>query len=141
MAQQEADARRLQFGEVFSDESAVPLMISEVQLLLEKRKADSLEQGGSFGDEDAENALEKTLEYVTRFSQFRSKENVSEVRQLLANPENQLGLVPFEICALANLCPDEPEEAKTLIPSLERVEDAQLRDELASLQAFRSYRD
>ena len=54
---------------VFNDESAVPLMISEVQLLLEKRKADSLEQGGSFGDEDAENALEKTLECVVRTKQ------------------------------------------------------------------------
>ncbi|CAK1580283.1 unnamed protein product [Parnassius mnemosyne] len=45
----------------------------------------------------------------------------------------------FEVASLANLCPETPEEAKALIPSLEgRFEDEELRILLDDIQTKRS---
>lgn len=51
----------------------------------------------------------------------------------------QKKLHKFELAALANLCPETPEEAKALIPSLEgRFEDEELRQTLDDIQTKRS---
>lgn len=51
----------------------------------------------------------------------------------------QKKLHKFELAALANLCPVNPEEAKSLIPSLEgRFEDDELRSVLDDIQTKRS---
>lgn len=51
----------------------------------------------------------------------------------------QKKLHKFELAALANLCPVTPEEAKSLIPSLEgRFEDDELRSVLDDIQTKRS---
>lgn len=51
----------------------------------------------------------------------------------------QKKLHKFEIASLANLCPETPEEAKALIPSLEgRLEDEELRTILDDIQTKRS---
>ena len=49
------------------------------------------------------------------------------------------GLKPFELVQLANLCPTDADQAKTLIPSLQNRDDDQLQvmlNELASLKQF-----
>ncbi|CAL1298415.1 unnamed protein product [Larinioides sclopetarius] len=78
----------------------------------------------------------KTLNYCQRFSRFRNRETISAVRSLLT----QKKVHKFELAQLANLCPETPEEAKTLIPSLEgRFEDEELRQILDDIQTQRSF--
>jgi hypothetical protein len=51
----------------------------------------------------------------------------------------QKKLHKFEIAALANLCPETSEEAKTLIPSLKtKIEDDDLTKILEDIQTKRS---
>lgn len=51
----------------------------------------------------------------------------------------QKKLHKFELAALGNLCPEAPEEAKALIPSLEgRFEDEELRQILDDICTKRS---
>lgn len=52
----------------------------------------------------------------------------------------QKKLHKFELAQLANLCPENPEEAKALIPSLEgRFEDEDLRQLLDDIQTQKSF--
>merc|ERR1711868_283235 len=86
------------------------LMNSEVKILLEHRQT-------SDGNEDMElsEVFQKTLDYCKRFSKFKNKETIVNVRTTLTTKR----LHKFEIAALANLCPETADEAKALIPSLD----------------------
>ena len=72
--------------------------------------------------------------------QFRDREVVSQVRRDL---EKHPGLDPFEVAQLGNLCPQDAQEARTLIPSLDMpgrdVDNAQLTEILEQLNSFRQY--
>uniref|UniRef100_A0A1B0AZT9 RNA polymerase Rpb4/RPC9 core domain-containing protein n=1 Tax=Glossina palpalis gambiensis TaxID=67801 RepID=A0A1B0AZT9_9MUSC len=69
-------------------------------------------------------------------------EKLKELRNVLKSQ----ALIPvskklhkFELAALGNLCPEAPEEAKALIPSLEgRFEDEELRQILDDICTKRS---
>ncbi|XP_025986974.1 DNA-directed RNA polymerase II subunit Rpb4 isoform X3 [Solenopsis invicta] len=126
----EEDAADLQFPKEF--ENAETLLISEVYMLLEHRKAqnESAEEEQEFSE-----VFMKSLTYTNRFGKLKNKETISAVRSLLM----QKKLHKFEIASLANLCPETPEEAKALIPSLEgRLEDEELRTILDDIQTKRS---
>ncbi|ROT66909.1 hypothetical protein C7M84_015035 [Penaeus vannamei] len=70
------------------------------------------------------------------FSKFKNRATIKAIRELL----NQKKLHKFELAALANLCPETPEEAKALIPSLEgRFEDEELRVLLEDMATQRSF--
>ncbi|KAK3103170.1 hypothetical protein FSP39_016984 [Pinctada imbricata] len=129
--QAEEDASELQFPKEF--ENAETLLISEVQMLLEHRK-----QQNESAEEEQElsEVFMKTLNYTGRFSKFKNRETIAVVRQVLMNKK----LHKFEIAVLANLCPDNAEEAKSLIPSLEgRFEDDELQQILEDIQTKRSF--
>lgn len=129
--QVEEDASDLQFPKEF--ENAESLLISEVHMLLEHRK-----QQNESAEEEQElsEVFMKTLSYCQRFSRFKNRETITAVRSLLT----QKKLHRFELAQLANLCPDNPEEAKALIPSLEgRFEDDDLRQILDDIQTQRSF--
>ncbi|KAJ8312753.1 hypothetical protein KUTeg_010126 [Tegillarca granosa] len=114
--QVEEDASELQFPKEF--ENAETLLISEVQMLLDHRK-----QQNESAEEEQElsEVFIKTLGYTG---------------SLLM----QKKLHKFELAALANLCPDNAEEAKSLIPSLEgRFEDEELQQILDDIQTKRSF--
>ncbi|CAH1368552.1 hypothetical protein NQ317_003032 [Molorchus minor] len=101
-------------------------------MLLEHRKAqnESAEDEQEFSD-----VFMKTLTYTDRFRKFKNKETISAVRNLLM----QKKLHKFELAAIANLCPETTEEAKSLIPSLEgRFEDEELQAVLDDIQTKRS---
>lgn len=71
----------------------------------------------------ANEVLKKTLEYLNRFARFKDQETCSVVENLLRPKEYEDGetsLHPFEIAQLGSLTCDEPDEAKTLIPSLSK---------------------
>ncbi|XP_014290001.1 DNA-directed RNA polymerase II subunit Rpb4 isoform X1 [Halyomorpha halys] len=124
------DAADLQFPKEF--ENAETLLISEVHLLLDHRK----QQNQSAEDEqELSEVFLKTLTYTERFRKFKNKETIAAVRSLLT----QKKLHKFELASIANLCPEMPEEAKALIPSLEgRFEDEELRQILDDIQTKRS---
>mgnify|MGYP000949075813 CR=1 FL=1 len=107
--QVDEDAAELQFPKEFEDPETKTLLISEVHILLEHRKA----QNESAEDEqEFSEVFTKTLLYTQRFAKFKNMENISAVRTMLGTKK----LHKFELAALANLCPESPEEAKSLIP-------------------------
>ncbi|KAG2183222.1 hypothetical protein INT43_006226 [Umbelopsis isabellina] len=85
------------------------LFISELRILLEAQR-ESKERNAE--NRPQTNVLQKTMNYVQSFSRFTNMESVREVRSLLKESE----LSHFEIAQLANLCCDDAEEAKALIP-------------------------
>ena len=54
----------------------------------------------------------KTLNYTQRFAKFRNRDTIASIRSLLMGKK----LHKFELAALANLCPESAEEARSLIP-------------------------
>ncbi|KAK7481392.1 hypothetical protein BaRGS_00027348 [Batillaria attramentaria] len=127
----EEDAAELQFPKEF--ENAETLLISEVQMLLDHRK-----QQNESAEEEQElsDVFMKTLNYCQRFSKFKNRETIAAVRSSLM----QKKLHKFELAALANLCPETAEEAKSLIPSLEgRFEDEELQQILDDIKTKRSF--
>jgi len=128
---QEEDAAELTFPKEFED--AETLLISEVRMLLEHRKS----QNEQVEDEQKlSDVFMKTLGYTGRFSKFRNRETIASIRTLLM----QKKLHKFELAALANLCPESAEEARSLIPSLEgRFSEEELGGLLEDIQTKRSF--
>jgi len=129
--QVDEDATELVFPKEF--ESSEALLISEVNMLLEHRK-----QQNESAEEEQElsEVFTKTHQYCQRFSRYKNRETISAIRSLLS----QKKLHKFELAQLANLCPETPEEAKALIPSLEgRFPDEELRLILDDIQTQRSF--
>mmetsp|Transcript_30100 Transcript_30100/g.92164 ORF Transcript_30100/g.92164 Transcript_30100/m.92164 type:complete len:111 (-) Transcript_30100:153-485(-) len=56
----------------------------------------------------------KAYEYVNRVKQFKTQEVMAQVR---ADLERQ-PIMEFEATQLGNLCPEDADEAKALVPSL-----------------------
>ncbi|KAI9285872.1 HRDC-like protein [Umbelopsis sp. AD052] len=107
-ANEEQDAAQLKLGEEF--QNAHCLFISELNILLEAQR-ESKDHSGE--NRPQTNVLQKTVSYVQSFSRFTNRDSVREVRGLLAKDSS---LSQFEIAQLANLCCDDSEEAKALIP-------------------------
>lgn len=103
----EEDATELQFPKEF--ESAETLLNSEVYMLLEHRKT---QNEGAEEEQELSEVFMKTLNYTQKFSRYKNRETIAQVRSLLGKKK----LHKFELACLANLCPDTAEEAKALIP-------------------------
>lgn len=129
----EEDASDLRFPSEFN-ENVETLLISEVEQLLDHRKT----QNENLEDEtELSEVFKKTHAYCLRFSKYKNRETISAVRKLLSDKKQ---LHKFEVAQLANLCPDAPEEAKALIPSLEgKLPDDELRGLLEDIQTNRSF--
>jgi len=129
--QTDEDSAELQFPKEF--ENGETLLVSEVQMLLEHRKSQN-EQAED--EQELSEVFMKTLNYCQRFTKFKNRETITAVRNLLM----QKKLHKFELASLANLCPDNPDEAKALIPSLEgRFEEDELRNILDDISTKRSF--
>lgn len=129
------DAADLVFPPEFEKVDTKTLLISEVHILLEHRKQqnESAEEEQEFTE-----VFMKTLNYTQRFAKFKNMENIASIRSLLTNKK----IHKFELAALANLCPETPEEAKSLIPSLEgagKFDDEELASILDDIQTKRSF--
>ena len=90
-------------------ENAETLLNSEVYMLLEhrKKKNESAEE-----EQELSEVFAKTLNYTQKFSRYKNRETIAQVRSLLGKKK----LHKFELACLANLCPETAEEAKALIP-------------------------
>jgi len=132
-AQEEEDAAKLQLGPDFN--SSLCLLLSEVNLLLEQNRTIH-ESEGHTQDLETNTVFTKSQNYVNRFSRYKGKAAVQEVRSLLAKKN----LEEWELASLANLCPETSEEAKALIPSLAiKFTDDELESILSDLKNYSSF--
>src|SRR5277367_2502745 len=71
--------------------------------------------------------MKKTQEYLSSFARFKTTEAIHAVERYFLVPwdievdvcrvlRNDVDLHKFEVAQLGSLCPEEAEEAKTLIP-------------------------
>ncbi|KAI0319396.1 HRDC-like protein [Amylostereum chailletii] len=121
---EEEDASALKLGPEFNNAGC--LLISEVKLLLENRDKDPPDTA----------VYNKTLEYVKNFTKFNTTDSAAAVRETLRR-EPELTL--FETAQIANLCPVDAEEAKSIIPSLVKIEDDALQPLLDEIQTMRKF--
>jgi len=126
---EEEDASDLKLGEDFAE--AQCLLNSEVAILLESSTQSEQEE-----ETESNPTFVKTFQYVSRFSRFKNKAAVKEVRTLLTKKS----LEEFELACLANLCPQSAEEAKALIPSLsKKFSDEELETILTDLRTYSNF--
>uniref|UniRef100_T1JGB7 RNA polymerase Rpb4/RPC9 core domain-containing protein n=1 Tax=Strigamia maritima TaxID=126957 RepID=T1JGB7_STRMM len=129
----EENAAELKFPKEFAN--AETLLTSEVYKLLDHRKT---QHETANQDQELPAVLMKTYSYTQRFSKFKNRETISSVRNMLTNKKFH----KFELAQIANLCPQNADEAKCLIPSLERrFEDDEdhLSDILDDVQTKKCY--
>jgi len=101
-------------------------------MLLEHRKAQN-----EMADDDQEmsDVFRRTHEYTQKFSRYKNRETIAQVRSLLSKKK----LHKFELACLANSCPETAEEARSIAPSLEgRFDDKELQDMLDEINTYRS---
>ncbi|KAF1740953.1 hypothetical protein MXB_1642, partial [Myxobolus squamalis] len=108
----EDDSTQLLFPPV-EFENSETLLISEVFMLLDHRRKTDIENGELDAAEIPE-VFSKAYQYTDAFNKYKSIENISVARNVLA--KSYAHLHPFEVAALANLCPSLADEAKKLIP-------------------------
>ncbi|CAO3658626.1 unnamed protein product [Umbelopsis vinacea] len=105
------------------------------QLKLGEAQRESKDHSGE--NRPQTNVLQKTMNYVQAFSRFTNRDSVREVRGLLAKDSN---LSQFEIAQLANLCCDDSEEAKALIPSLHnKIDDDRLQELMNQMLTIKKF--
>ena len=130
---EEEDSAVIKFGPDFSRAKA--LMNSEVAQILEHKR--QIMQGK--GAQPKSDFL-KAYQYVNTVKQFRDREVVSQVRRDL---EKHPALDAFEVAQLGNLVPQDVQEARTLIPSLDMpgrsIDNAQLAELIDQLNMNRQF--
>ncbi|KAJ7625582.1 HRDC-like protein [Roridomyces roridus] len=121
---EEEDASALKLGAEFNNAGC--LLISEVKYLLENRDKDAPDT----------KVYNKTLEYVKTFTKFSTTDSASAVRETL---RREPALTQFETAQIANLCPATADEAKSVIPSLVKIDDDRLEALLRDIQTMRKF--
>ncbi|KLO07651.1 hypothetical protein SCHPADRAFT_922806 [Schizopora paradoxa] len=121
---EEEDASVLKLGAEFNNAGC--LLISEVRYLLENRDKDAPDTA----------VYNKTLEYVKQFGKFTTTDSASAVRETL---RREPALTQFETAQIANLCPMDSDEAKSIIPSLVKIDDDRLQALLDEIQTMRKF--
>ena len=109
-------------GPEFQD--ANKLSIPEVAIILSKIQTDFVaSQRGMFKNANtrASTLLGKSVDYAKTFNRFPNCDVIQKVRDAL----EMYDLSDFEVVQLSNLVPTSPDEAKSLIPSLIRIENEQ----------------
>ncbi|KAM1186889.1 hypothetical protein ACFX10_015945 [Malus domestica] len=114
---EDEDASELKLGDDFL--KAKCLMNSEVAILLEHR-CDQMKHMSGESMHQLPQVLEKSLQYVKRFSRFTNQGSVKQVREYpsLMIVLSRYQLAEFELAVIGNLCPETVEEAKAVVPSL-----------------------
>ncbi|KAF9284302.1 HRDC-like protein [Linnemannia elongata] len=113
---EDEDASTLKLGADFQD--AHCLFVSEVKILLDASQRPNTSE-----------VYQKSLNYVTQFNRFTNPDVVREVRAGMNEEPIHSLLTGFELAQLANLCCEEAEEAKALIPSLaNKIDDETLQN-------------
>uniref|UniRef100_A0A914Z0K9 RNA polymerase Rpb4/RPC9 core domain-containing protein n=1 Tax=Panagrolaimus superbus TaxID=310955 RepID=A0A914Z0K9_9BILA len=130
----EEDAAELKFPPEFDKDGCDALLISEVFLLLDHRR----KQGEQKEEiEDISEVFVKTIDYCRRLSRFKTRDTIRSVRAIFSACSI---LHKFEVAQLVNLCPENAEEAKALVPSLEsKIDDEELEGLLREMHTKKSF--
>uniref|UniRef100_A0AC34GYH1 RNA polymerase Rpb4/RPC9 core domain-containing protein n=1 Tax=Panagrolaimus sp. ES5 TaxID=591445 RepID=A0AC34GYH1_9BILA len=130
----EEDAAELKFPPEFDKDGCDALLISEVFLLLDHRR----KQGEQKEEiEDISEVFVKTIDYCRRLSRFKTRDTIRSVRAIFSACSV---LHKFEVAQLVNLCPENAEEAKALVPSLEsKIDDEELEGLLREMHTKKSF--
>jgi len=108
-------------------EGVPPLIQAEVKHLLDVRR-------GQRQNTNETAVYKKTYDHVSNlaFARWNNIDTVQRVRAMCQEALPDAGQP--EVVQLANLCPHEAEEAKTLIPTLARYDDETLNELLRAVQ-------
>ncbi|KAJ3187156.1 RNA polymerase B [Gaertneriomyces sp. JEL0708] len=130
---EDQDAGLARLGKDFQNANC--MLIAEVKVILESIKNSRM--AGQQGRPAPNEILDKTLEYCNRFSQFTNPHTVKNVRSSVDRDKYHL----FEIALMANLGIETVDEAKSLIPSLNRdiLDDNTIHGTLNDLQNLKKY--
>ncbi|PFH38654.1 DNA-directed RNA polymerase II RPB4 [Besnoitia besnoiti] len=109
--------------------SAKCLNLCELQLIL----SDQLRLPNTRSAE-AQSLLKASYDYSTRFAKLRTRNVIVDLR---SNLEREGDLHQYEIAQLVDLLPKSPDEAKALIPTLNRLPAPRLQRILDLLEMFR----
>ncbi|KAI9257657.1 HRDC-like protein [Sporodiniella umbellata] len=125
------DASNLNLGEEFTN--AQCLYLSEVKVILDVQDSKGIEVQNRASNNAV---LAKTLEYVRNFSRYNTIDSVREVRQVMQKGT----MTHYEVAQMANLCCEEAEEAKALIPSVSsKYDDEEIQVMLNQMQQIRKF--
>ncbi|CAN6881840.1 unnamed protein product [Brassica oleracea] len=116
--EEEENAAKLKIGDEFL--KAKCLMNCEVSLILE-HKYEQLQQVSEDPMNQVSQVIEKSLQYVKRFSRYKNPYAVRQVREYHLSFHRILSrhqLTEFELCVLGNLCLETAKEAVAIVPSL-----------------------
>jgi DNA-directed RNA polymerase subunit F len=87
--------------------------------------------------EDISEVFVKTIDYCRRLSRFKTRDTIRSVRAIFSACSV---LHKFEVAQLVNLCPENAEEAKALVPSLEnKIDDEELEGLLREMHTKKSF--
>ena len=129
-SKEEEDATELKLGEDFS--SAAALSMNEVMLVCQSKVEDDAEAGGETSTATT-GVFEKALAYCKRYANCSNQQQAAAMRDLCESA----GLADFETAALANIMPQNADEARTLVPSLAaRGEDGNERFSEEQIEAL-----
>ena len=78
--------------------------------------------------------IKQSYDYACRFARVQGRMNVLNLRDTL---EHHVTMKEIEIALLVNLQPRSVDEAKTLIPSLQRFSDDDVRTYLSDMESYR----
>jgi DNA-directed RNA polymerase subunit F len=107
--------------ESFSMEGTHPVTVSEARSLLESQKERIL-SGESGKSLSHQKEFMSTLHYTEVFGKLKSKSHIEDLRNTLS----ELKLSENEIALIGSLLPQSSDEARILIPSLNRLDDETL---------------
>ncbi|KAG6910011.1 hypothetical protein DXG01_013733 [Tephrocybe rancida] len=131
---EEEDASALKLGPEFNNAGC--LLISEVKYLLENRDKDAPDTVYVYVYAVFARGGRVLMEYVKTFTKFNTTDSASAVRETL---RREPALTQFETAQIANLCPADAEEAKSVIPSLVKIDDDRLQALLEEIQTMRKF--
>merc|ERR1712216_59899 len=130
------------FRDGFKNRTTDTLLNVEVSLILQN-KLKQMEMADEDADSTKQEMLMKFKDYVDQFQHYKKggddqeRESAKNVRSLL---EEQYKLEGPEMALVANLCPEDVEEAKHLVKSLNRMDDDRIKNMLDELKQFRDFK-
>ncbi|KAF7682651.1 DNA-directed RNA polymerase II subunit rpb4 [Astathelohania contejeani] len=108
--------------EEFNKEEMFPIMVSEAKCLLEENKQ-RFTTARSIKALTHQKAFFSSLTHCETYGKIKSKSNMEDLRNVLK--DNNLD--DIEIALLGSLLPQSSEEAKVIIPSLNKLDDETLQ--------------
>eukprot|EP00285_Hemiselmis_virescens_P018133 CAMPEP_0173388170 /NCGR_PEP_ID=MMETSP1356-20130122/10549_1 /TAXON_ID=77927 ORGANISM="Hemiselmis virescens, Strain PCC157" /NCGR_SAMPLE_ID=MMETSP1356 /ASSEMBLY_ACC=CAM_ASM_000847 /LENGTH=141 /DNA_ID=CAMNT_0014345013 /DNA_START=142 /DNA_END=567 /DNA_ORIENTATION=+ len=127
--EEKVDIANLSFGEDF--EHAEAMLNAEVKTVIEK-----LNETNQLERDDMSEMMSNTFKYVEMFGEFQDLDSISLCKRELMEL-GDLKVHGFEAASLGNLMPATADEAKSLITSLQRFDDEDVKQMCNIVQRYK----